>query len=161
MPFVQPYNMRHPGFTITSAAPNPVLAETELSCYGRAFTTKPTQEINKYTTFCGKFSTAGTPEWEITFKVYQSFGTDGLWTVLYPLCGYVVDFTHQPDETAVISVDNPLMTGQCRVPYFSFLEGEEGQPSEFDLVFPVEGTPTFSTTPPTALAADQAETVDA
>ena len=146
MPFVQPYNMRHPGFAITSAAPNPVLAETELSCYGRAFTTKPEQEISKYTTFCGKFSTAGTPEWEITFKVFQSFGAEGLWTVLSPLAGYVVDFTHQPDHDAPISVDNPKMSGQARVPYFSFLEGEEGKPSEFDLVFTVEGTPTFSIT---------------
>ena len=151
MPFIQPYNMRHPGLKITSAAPNPVLAETDISCYGRAFTTKPTQEITKNTTFCGSFSTASAPEWEITFRVFQSFGTEGLWTVLHPLMGYVVDFEHTPDADAPISVDNPVMSGQLRVPYFSFLEGEEGLPSEFDIVFTVEGTPTFGITDPVAL----------
>lgn len=147
MPDIPPFILRHPELTLTpGGAGTPVV----LRCQGRALTVEPEQDENDFETFCGTYTTYGVEKWTITLGCYTSFGTEGLWTLVRPLVGTIVDFELLPNGDAAASIDNPIMTGKAMVKAFPFIDAEVSDASEVDVEFAVQGTPTFATTPPAA-----------
>lgn len=133
-------------------------SSVDIACAANQIVAEAEQDENTLETFCGTYTSYKAPVWTITVTALQSFGTDGLWTQLYPLAGTTVDFQLIPDGTQPISVDNPAMTGQVYVGYPDFLNGSVGEGSEFDLELGVQGVPDFIETPPAAQAATAPQT---
>ena len=116
----------------------------EFQCGANQVEAAPEQDENTVETFCGVFTTYKPENWTITVTALQSYGTNGLWTNVRPLCNTVQPFTLLPDAVAAISVSNPQMTGTAYVKGFPFLSAAVGEASEFDLELAVQGIPTFA-----------------
>lgn len=147
MPAVTPYYMVRPFIEL-----GPTVSGVELQCYANNVEITPEQDENTAKTFCGVYKSYGPVTWTITLTVLQSFGADGLWTLVQPMVGTVVPFVVTPAEGAP-SVDNPIMSGECLVKAFPFLSGAVNEPSEFDLELAVQGEPVFGIVAPTMAAA--------
>lgn len=141
MPDVPPFILRKPSLKLTLTPGTPIT----LQCQGRGMQVVPDQDENDFETFCGTYTTYSPEKWTITFNAYSSFGTDGLWTLVRPLVGKVVDFELLPDADAAVSVTNPKMAGKAIVKSFPFLDAEVSDASEVDVELAVQGTPTFAT----------------
>lgn len=152
MPDVAPFIIDKPSLKILAAeAPETVpAADVELQCTGRGLEVTVDQEETELTTFCGTYTTYGKERWTVLLQAYTSFGTAGLWTLVRPLVGHVVTFELLPQGDAAVSVSNPLMTGKAIVKAFPFLTGEQGDASEVDVEFAVQGEPEFLETAPVA-----------
>lgn len=150
MPDVIPYFMVKPSVLVESHDAVPVVVE--LQCMSNGVDATPEQDENTTETFCGTYTNYKPEVWTITITVVQSFGTDGLWTLMRPLVGTLVDYTITPDSREPVSVDNPALIGVALVKAFSFVSGSVGEASEFDLVLAGQGIPTSSVTPAAAQA---------
>jgi hypothetical protein len=150
MPAVPPYYMNHPNLILGDVATG-----VPLQCYANNIETNIDQDETTTKTFCGVYKSYGPETWTIVLTVVQSFGSDGLWTLVKPMVGTVVPFVLSPDE-GVVSVDNPVMSGTCLVKAFPFLSGAVNEPSEFDLELAVQGDPVFDIVAPTMAAAEAA-----
>jgi hypothetical protein len=131
-------------------------SEVELQCFANNIETNIDQDETTTKTFCGNYKSYGPETWTIVLTVVQSFGADGLWTLVKPMVGTVVPFTLTPDADNPISDTNPAMTGTCLVRAFPFLSGAVNEPSEFDLELAVQGEPEWITVPPAARTAEPA-----
>lgn len=156
---VAPFIIDKPSLKILAAvAPDTVpVAEVELQCTGRGLEVTVDQDETELTTFCGTYTTYGKERWTVTLQAYTSFGTQGLWTLCRPLVGHEITFELLPQGDAAVSVDNPLMTGRAMVKAFPFLTGEQGDASEVDVEFSVQGEPEFLDTAPAARAASKGD----
>lgn len=123
-----------------------------IECAAHTVEAVPEVDSTDYKTFCGAYTSYGPEKWTITITVLQSFGTAGFWNLVRPLANTVIPFTIIPDSTTANSPSNVAMVGTARVMPFAFLSGGVGEPSEFDLVLGVSGTPTFPTTGATMMA---------
>lgn len=149
---VPPFIIDKPSLKILAAEPPDTVpaADVELQCTGRGIQVEVDQDENEMVTFCGTYTTYGKEKWTITLNAYTSYGTEGLWTLTRPLVGLVVSFEFLPQGDDPVSVDNPLMTGKARVKAFPFLTGDQGNASEVDVEFKVEGAPEFLEVAPAA-----------
>lgn len=137
-----PFILNHPRFTL-----NPGASAIELDCSANEVHTNVEQDESTVETFCGTYTNYKAEVWDITIQGVQSFGTDGLWNVLRPLVGTIVPFELLPDTDAAVSASNPLMQGTALVKAFPFIDAALGEASEFDVVFAVQGQPTWDITP--------------
>ena len=149
MPEVIPYQMIKPlvrlGDDVTGV---------EMQCYSNNVAVEVEQDETTSETYCGTYTNYKPEVWTITLTVLQSFGADGLWTMVKPLVGTTVEFAILPDADQPVSVDNPIMTGTARVKAFPFLSGAVNETNEFDIELGVQGMPTWSITEPAGLAAE-------
>jgi hypothetical protein len=125
-----------------------------IDCAAHTVEAVPEVDSTDYKTFCGAYTSYGPEKWTVTCTVLQSFGAAGFWNLVRPLANTVVPFTILPDNSTANSVTNVAMVGTARVMPFAFLSGGVGEPSEFDLVLGVSGTPTFPVTGATMMAAE-------
>lgn len=123
-------------------SPSPM---TDLKCSANQITHGVDQDSNDYETFCGAYRSYGVAHHTLTLTLLQSFGTDGPWTVLYPLRNTVVDFELLPDDRVAASPTNPKMTGKVYVPFMPFLDSAVNEASEIDVELAIQGEPTFVT----------------
>lgn len=152
MPDVVPFILQKPTIAL-----GPVATEVEIQCSANQVEAAPEQDETTVETFCGTYTTYKPEVWTITIGALQSFGDDGLWTLVRPLVGTTVPFRLLPDSRVAASVDNPQMEGMATVKAFAFLNAEVGEASEFDLELAVQGEPTFTTTPGVTTLADEGE----
>jgi hypothetical protein len=154
MPAVTPYYMVKPLLQL-----GPTATAVELQCFANNVETNVDQDETTTKTFCGIYTSYGPEKWTIVLTVLQSFGADGLWTLVQPMVGTIQPFVLQADADAAPGVDNPVMSGTAMVKAFPFLSGAVNEPSEFDLELAVQGAPTFGIVAPTisAAAAEPAE----
>lgn len=124
----------------------------EVECAATNLDVTVDQDENTVDTFCGSYTSYKAPKWTITVTVAQSYGANGSWTLIHPLCGTVVPFQIQPD-TAAASVDNPSMSGNALVKQLPFISSAPGEASEVDLELAVQGDPVFGIVAPTGAAA--------
>ena len=150
MPAKTPYYMVKPLLQL-----GPTATAVELQCFANNVETNIDQDETTTKTFCGVYVSYGPEKWTIVLTVLQSFGVDGLWTLVQPMVGTIVPFVLQADADAVPSVDNPVMSGTALVKAFPFLSGAVNEPSEFDLELAVQGAPVFGIVAPTITATDQ------
>lgn len=122
----------------------PVDAGVEFACAASNLEVNADQDETTVDTFCGSFVNYKAVKWVITVSAYESYGANGLWTLLSPFIGTLQPFEVRPDE-GIESVDNPSMTGNARVKAFPFISGGPGEPGEFDIELAVQGAPAFST----------------
>jgi hypothetical protein len=142
-----PFILDHPWVQL-----GPTGTGVEISCAGTNLTATADQDENTIETFCGSYTSYKAPKWTVTFTLAQSYGADGSWTLIHPLCGTVVPFVIKPDQ-ATASVDNPVMSGTCVVKQLPFIDAAPGEASEIDLVLAVQGDPDFGIVDPTVTAA--------
>lgn len=135
-PFILQKPLLHVGDAVTGV---------DIQCSANNVDAKPDQDTNTVETFCGSYTSYKAEKWTITITALQSYGTDGLWTKLRPLCNTVVAFELMPDADAIASVDNPTMTGTAILKGFPFMSGGVGEAMEFDLELGVQGEPVFAT----------------
>ena len=148
MTVVAPHILTNPSLKI-----GPTATLKEVICTGHNVELSPEQDSNDYDSWCGgSVKVYGPEKWTLTLTSYQSFSTpDGLWTILHPLVGQIVDFELLPDSTLPVSATNPLAKGQVRVPAIAFLAGAINEASEITVEMPVQGVPQFLITAPTGL----------
>lgn len=113
--------------------PSLTISGNEMKCHGRRIRIPSTTDPDG-ATFCDPFGTAYTPELE----VFQSFGTDGLETLLRPLVNTIVDFVYEPDGAEDASVDNPHYKWEARVPPFPVVDAGIREFSPFTISFEAE-----------------------
>lgn len=118
----------------------------EIQCAAESFEVSVDQDETTTETFCGTYTTYKAEVWTITGTVFQSYGAAGLWNLLRPMVGVVTTFEMIPDASQPRSVSNPVMSGSCIVKAFNFYSGGPGEPTSFDVIIAVQGTPTFTTT---------------
>jgi hypothetical protein len=118
----------------------------DIECAAGELVVEVEQDEATTETFCGTYTTYKAEVWTVTATVFESYGAAGLWNLVRPLVGVVQPFAILPDAAATVSADNPMMTGNCFVKAFPFFSGSPGEPTSFDLVLAVQGTPTFATT---------------
>jgi hypothetical protein len=152
MPAVTPYYMNKPLLQLGAVA-----TAVELQCYANNVETNIDQDETVTKTFCGVYTSYGPEKWTIVLTVLQSFGADGLWTLVQPMVGTIQPFTLMADADATPGVDNPVMSGTAMVKAFPFLSGAVAEPSEFDLELAVQGAPTFGIVAPTIAAGAETE----
>jgi len=128
-------------------------SSVEIACAAGELAVEVDQDETTTETYCGSFTTYKPEVWTITVTCFPSYGTDGLWTLVRPLCGTIQPFTVLPDAGAPVSEDNPLMSGTCIVKAFPFYTGAPGEPKSFDLELAVQGAPAFDIVPPAASTA--------
>jgi hypothetical protein len=149
MPAVTPYYMTHPVLLL-----GPTATAVELQCYANKVETNVDQDETVTKTFCGLYTSYGPEKWTIVITVVQSFGADGLWTLVQPMAGTVQPFVLMAGPDAVASVDNPVMSGTAMVKAFPFMSGSVNEPSEFDLELAVQGDPVFGIVAPASAAVE-------
>jgi hypothetical protein len=149
MPAVTPYYMIKPLLKLGGA-----VGAVELQCYANNVETNVDQDETTTKTFCGIYVSYGPQKWTVVLTVVQSFGAEGLWTLVQPMVGTIQPFELMADADAAPSVDNPVMSGTAMVKAFPFLSGAVNEPAEFDLELAVQGLPTFGIVAPTAAAAE-------
>lgn len=135
-----PFIPVHPVLKL-GTAPNTV----DISCPAESLEVSPDQDENTIETFCGSYTTYKPEKWTITASSFLSYGTAGLWNLLRPLVGTVVDFEVRPDDD-VAAPGNPSMKGKAVVKAFPFFSGGPGEPTAVDIVLAVQGIPTWTTT---------------
>jgi hypothetical protein len=145
---VAPFILTHPLILLGDNATG-----VEVQCMANQVQATADQDDTTTETFCGSYTSYKAEVWTITLTALQSFGDDGLETLVRPLVGQVIPFTIVPEADDAISVDNPAMWGTARVKVFSFLDANVGEASSFDLVLAVQGQPHFD--PPDTTPADQ------
>ena len=125
-----------------------------LECHAREVALTAEDSETDIETYCAPGATRpGKTTWTAEILSLQSFGTDGLWTVLSPLSRKLCTFTILPDATAPAGVDNPLATFDAYLPTIPFLtRAAIGEPSEIELTMTTVGAPVFSVTPVGLLA---------
>lgn len=137
-----PFIVEHPLIKIGAAG-----SAVEFECGATNLDITVDQDENTVETFCGSYTSYKAEKWTITVTLAQSFGADGTWTLIHPLCGTSQPFEIRPD-TGAPSVDNPVMSGTARLKALPFLSAAPGEASEVDLVMAVEGDPVFGITAP-------------
>lgn len=142
-----PFVLEHPHLHIGATG-----SSVDISCPGTNLVAEPSQDESTTVTFCGSYTSYKTPTWTITVTIAQSYGADGSWTLIQPLCGTIQPFELRPDE-ATASVDNPVMSGEAFIGYLPFINAAPGEVSEVDLVLGVQGTPDFGIVSPAGAAA--------
>jgi hypothetical protein len=129
-------------------------SEVQIQCGATNLEVAVDQDENTVETFCGSYTSYKAPKWTITVTLAQSYGADGTWTLIQPMCGTIVPFQLQPNTTAA-SVDNPNMSGTVLVKQLPFISGAPGEASEIDLELAVQGDPVFGITAPVVAAATE------
>jgi hypothetical protein len=152
-----PFVLEHPSIILDYDGATPV----DVSCMANEVHTNVSQDETTVTTFCGQYTTYKPEVWDITLQGVESFGTDGLWTVLRPLVGQTVPFELIPDGSQPVSVDNPVMSGVATVKAFPFIDAAAGEASEYDVVLAVQGTPTFGIVAPVGTSSESASSESA
>ena len=145
-----PFFLQHPYVHL-----GPTGSGTEISCAGTNLQASCDQDENTVDTFCGSYTSYKAPKWTVTFTLAQSYGANGTWTLIHPLCGTQVPFEIRPDQ-ATASIDNPVMSGTALVKQLPFIDGAPGEASEVDLELSVIGAPVFGIVAPTEAAAAEA-----
>lgn len=148
----EPFILNHPRITLDAGGATPV----DIECSANEVHTNVSQDESTVDTFCGSFTSYKPEMWDVTVQGVQSFGADGLWTMVRPLVGTKVDFELLGDRDAAVSVDNPIMSGVVLVKAFPFIDAAVGEASEFDVVLAVQGDPVFGITAPVTAAAESA-----
>jgi hypothetical protein len=151
-----PFILNHPRITLNAGSTTPLPVNIE--CNANEVHTNVSQDENTVDTFCGSYTSYKPEKWDVTLQGVQSFGADGLWTTVRPLVGQIVPFELLGDRDAAVSVDNPLMSGECLVKAFPFIDAAVGEASEFDVVLAVQGDPIFEDIPGAMMAAAAADT---
>jgi hypothetical protein len=105
------------------------------------------QDENTVETFCGVFTSYKAEKWVLEVTAANSYGTTGLWTLLRPLCGTIVEFGVLPANGTAISASNPEATGTGYLKGFDFIDADPGGASEVSIVLGIQGVPTFDSTP--------------
>lgn len=123
-------------------------AGVEIECASTNLDVTVDQDENTVETFCGSYTSYKAEQWTVTVTIAQSFGANGAWTLIHPLCGTIVPFIIQP-QLGAPSVDNPVMSGSVLVKALPFISAAPGEASEVDLVLAVQGQPTFGIVAPT------------
>lgn len=123
----------------------PTATGVNIECAGTHLVAEADQDENTIETFCGSYTSYKKAKWTVTFTLAQSYGANGSWTLIHPLCGTVVPFEIRPD-VATASIDNPVMSGTCLVKQLPFIDADPGAASEVDLELKVQGDPTFGIT---------------
>jgi hypothetical protein len=123
-------------------------SSVEFECGGTNLDVTVDQDENTIETFCGSYTSYKAEKWTVTVTIAQSFGDNGTWTLIHPLCGTIQPFEIRPD-TGAPGVDNPVMSGLALVKALPFISAAPGEASEVDLVLAVQGDPTFGVTAPT------------
>jgi hypothetical protein len=147
-----PFILQKPTISI-----GPAGSEVEIQCGANQIDASPEQDSNDVETFCGVFTSYKPEKWTVTITALQSFGADGLWNNLRPLCNTVQPFLLVPDSRVPVSEDNVAMSGTAYVTGFAYLSAAVGEASEFDLVLAVQGDPDFPIIPPVMTQAAQAD----
>lgn len=132
----------------------PTGSGVEFECAATNLEVAVDQDENTVDTFCGSYTSYAAPQWTITVTLAQSFGANGSWTLLHPLCGTTQPFVIQPAVTTP-SVDNPVMSGNAIVKQLPFLSAAPGEASEVELELAVQGTPVFGIVAPTMAEASE------
>jgi hypothetical protein len=131
----------------------PTATGVEIQCAGTHLVAAPDQDENTIETFCGSYTSYKAAKWTITVTIAMSYGANGAWGLIQPMCGTIVDFEIRPD-VGTASEDNPVMSGQCLVKLLPFIDADPGTASEVDLELKVQGDPVFGITSPVATQAD-------
>lgn len=120
-----------------------------LECHANSLGDTVDQDSDEWETFCDNGTTYGPARRTITGTFYASYGTGGLWALLHPLEGTLVEFHMYPDADSAISVDNPVFYGEVRIPALPFMGRgvQPGKTATIDLELPVTGA-TFGITTP-------------
>jgi hypothetical protein len=148
-----PFFLNKPTLTV-----GPEGAEVTYQCGANQVDASPEQDSNDTETFCGVYTSYKPEKWTVTVTCLQSYGPEGLWNALRPLCNSVQPFTILPDSTQPVSDTNPLMSGNAYVTGFPFLSAAVGEASEFDFVLAVQGAPEFLETPPAGTRSAETDT---
>lgn len=123
-------------------------SSVDITCAGTNLTVDVDQDENTVDTFCGSYTSYKAAKWTITVTIAQSFGADGSWELIHPLCGTLQPFMIQPAQ-GTPSVDNPVMSGTAMVKQLPFADAAPGEASEVDLELAVQGDPVFGIVAPT------------
>jgi hypothetical protein len=139
---VAPFVLTHPLIQIGDDTTG-----VQIQCMANEVKVEVDQDENKTETFCGSYTSYKAEVWTITITALQSFGADGLETLVRPLVGTIQPFklngsADDPPDT----VDNPTLSGDALVKAFDWMTAAVGETSDFDLVLAVQGQPTE--TPP-------------
>jgi len=139
---IPPFILNKPRITLDASAVTPI----DIECSANEVHTNVDQDENTVETFCGSYTSYKPEVWDLTLNALQSFGAAGLWTLVRPLVGTIVDVEVLPDRDTAISVDNPIWYGPGLIKAFPFLDGAVGEAQEFDLVIAMQGVPQTSIT---------------
>jgi hypothetical protein len=137
-----PFIVTHPLIKIGATG-----SAVEFECGATNLDITVDQDENTVETFCGSYTSYKAPKWTVTITIAQSYGANGTWTLLHPLCGTLQPFSIQPDSAAP-SVSNPNMSGTAMLKQLPFISAAPGEASEVDLELAVQGTPLFGITAP-------------
>jgi len=140
---VAPFVLTHPMIQIGDDTDG-----VQIQCMANEVKVEVDQDENKTETFCGSYTSYKAQVWTITLTALQSFGTNGLETLVRPFVGSIVPFKIRGDADATESIDNPTLSGTALVKAFPWMAAAVGETSDFDLVLAVQGQPTE--TPPGA-----------
>lgn len=114
----------------------------QVECSATHVTLAPDQDENTIETFCGTFTSYKAEKWLLTVTGAMSYGATGLWTLLRPLAGSLIEFAVTPDQGAV-SAANPEASGTGYLKGFAFIDADPGGGTETDIVLGVQGIPDF------------------
>jgi hypothetical protein len=150
-----PYFINHPKLEVSLDGTTAIA----IDCSVNEVHTNVKQDENVIDTFCGSWTNYKQQVWDVTLHSVQSFDPTGVWTVLQPLVGKLVQFQVWPDKTIANSAANPIMFGSAMVKAIPFIDGKLGEASEFDVVLAVQGMPQWAppaTAPTWGMAAEMA-----
>lgn len=106
---------------------------------------KVTQDENTVETFSGVYTSYKAEKWILEATIPMSYAvTTGAWAVLRAMANTTQTFECRPDS-AIVGTSNPKATGTVYVKGFDFLDAGPGEATDVDLIFAVQGTPTFAT----------------
>jgi len=125
------------------AEPEPVILsnaslminDVELACLLNEVSLEPDIDEQEVTTMCGKRVYPGAVQWTLNATLYQSFDTDGTWSVLSDAVkgGANVPFSLRAYRDQAVSTTNPEWYGELIPQPFTVLSGTAGEPSEVEL----------------------------
>ena len=118
---------------LKNSDPSLTIGVVEMKCHGRRIRINADEDPDG-ATFCDPYGSSYTAELE----VFQSFGADGLETVLRPLVNTIENFIYTPADGVAASVDNPHFRFDARVPPFPVIDAGIREFSPFTIPFEVE-----------------------
>lgn len=147
-----PFRLDNPSFVIDHDAAVGSAA-VQLKCAGRNLSAVPDFDFEDVETFCNpKGEAPGAATWTINLEVINSYGAAGLWNQILPLAGQLVKFAFLPAGAVTIGAENPEMSGNCYVPYPTFVDAGVRKFTTYTLEFKVSGTPLFKEAAPAVYA---------
>jgi len=144
-----PFRLDNPSFVIDHDLAGGSASAVQLKCAGRRIAVTPDVDFEDVETWCNpKGEAPGAATWAIELEVLNSYGAAGLWNQLLPLAGVLVKFSLLPAGAVAVSATNPEMSGDCWVPYPTFVDAGVRKFTTYTLEFKVYGTPLFKDATP-------------